>query len=420
MRTAVFSIALLLSGAARATTLGELLKAAEDYNVDQRISRVQRERAATELQAAWSSLTPSVTAQATWTNNQYPVEIALGPGAPPITITPANQFDGVLRFELPLIDTQRWFRISTADSASESAEHRYEQTRDGVILQVSTTYYSYAAALAVRESAQRSLGVAEAQLKLQEIRFSAGSITELELLRARAEVQRNKQLVADSLALVANTRRALRTLTGGELQDDALLPEDDLQPVAALSDVEGRTAENPAVKAAESDARTAERLARSAKFALVPQLTANFTERFTNATGFAGNAALYTAGIGLVWRLDATTFFNMKLQSQQADIAQLGIERQTLATRDRIHSDWQRLNTAIEKVGSAKSQVEAATRAAKIARDRYDAGAATQIDVIQAERDLFGSEVNLIQARTELASSHVSLRVSAKLPLDID
>ena len=44
---------------------------------------------------------------------------------------------------------------------------------------------------------------------------------------------------------------------------------------------------------------------------------------------------------------------------------------------------------------------------------------ATQIDVIQAERDLFSAEVNQIQARTELASSRVSLRLSAGLPLQL-
>ena len=51
-------------------------------------------------------------------------------------------------------------------------------------------------------------------------------------------------------------------------------------------------------------------------------------------------------------------------------------------------------------------------------RFSYAAGAATQVDVIQAERDVFGAEVSQIQARTELATARASLRISAALPLE--
>jgi outer membrane protein len=64
--------------------------------------------------------------------------------------------------------------------------------------------------------------------------------------------------------------------------------------------------------------------------------------------------------------------------------------------------------------------MQAAERAAQVARDRYAAGAATQIDVIQAERDLFGAEVSQTQARTELASARVALKISAGLPLQVE
>ncbi len=410
----------LLSATAQAASLKELLEAAEKANVDRRISLEQRRRAAAEYNAAWTSLLPSVLAQGGWTHNQYPAEFQLGPGAPLIVITPRNQLDAVIRFELPLIDTTRWMRASAAGAADEAAEHRDAFALDNVKRQVAQTYYGFAAALAVRQSARRSLAVAEAQYKLQEVRAQAGAATELDLLRARAELQRNRQTVADTEALVANTRRALRTLTGVDVGDSATLPPDDLRPEGALDALEARLEELPAVRAADQDAVAASRISLASKLALIPQITANFTERFTNATGFIGQADSYTAGLGLLWRLDVPTFFNWGVQGSQAEIARLAAERTRLGSRDQIHGDWQRLTAAIEKVTAAAAQVEAAQRAAQVARDRYATGAATQIDVIQAERDLFGAEVNQIQARTELASSHVALRLSAGLPLQLD
>jgi hypothetical protein len=38
----------------------------------------------------------------------------------------------------------------------------------------------------------------------------------------------------------------------------------------------------------------------------------------------------------------------------------------------------------------------------------------------QSERELFSAEVNQIQARTELASSHVALQISSGLPLNVE
>ena len=109
----------------------------------------------------------------------------------------------------------------------------------------------------------------------------------------------------------------------------------------------------------------------------------------------------------------------MGVARSQEQIASLAAERARLVARDQIHSDWQRLNASLQKIQAAKAQVEAAERAAQVAKDRYAAGAATQIDVIQAERDLFGAEVAMIQARTDLGSARLSLRISSGRPLEL-
>lgn len=419
MIRAVVVVLAVVSGTASAVTLEEVLEAAERNNVDRQISRQQRERAAADFRQAWSAMLPSLTAQGSWTHNEVEVSIQL-PGAPDaLVITPRDQFDGVLRAELPIIDANRWFRAAASGTLLDAAEYRDENTGLLIKRQVATTYYGYASALALRSSAQRTLSVSEAQLKLQQIRQRAGAATELEVLRASAEVERARGTVADTDALVANNRRALFTLSGLDVGEEAALPEDNLVLDASVEELEKATLKLPAVRAAEKDAEAAGTQALAARFALLPAVTANFTERLSNATGFSGRNDTWSAGLGLVWRLDAQTFFGWGGADAQGQIARLAAQRQRLASRDQVYGDWLRVTAAIKKVTAAKAQVQAAERAAQVARDRYDAGAATQLEVIQSERDLFNAEVNHIQSRTELASTHVGLRLSAGLPLQL-
>jgi len=400
-------------------TLAELLEAADTQNIDRRISVEQLRRSDAEVRAAWTALLPGLGVSAGWVHNQYPAVIPAGRlGPDEITITPQDQLEVAARIDLPLIDAQRWMRISIAEAAREGVSAREALTLDQVRKGVTTGWYSYAAALALKTSAERSVQAAEAQLKLQEIRSRAGATTELDLLRARAEVQRNLQTVADAVRLIALSRRNLRTLSGKDPGEAAQLPADSLRPVAPLSELEARVDDLPVVRAASQDVRVSEKVSTAAKLVLVPTIGAQFTERVSNAGGFTGEAASFNLGVNLQWRIDVPTFMSWDVQSSNVALAALALEKVKLGARDQINSDWQNVQAALIKVQATKAQVEAAARAREVANIRYQAGASTQIEVIQADRDLFGAEVQQIQAQGDLVSARVSLQISAGLPLE--
>ena len=414
-------VALAAPALAQPKTLKEFLAEADEQNVDRRVSLEQRQRAEAEFRAAWTGLLPTLSASATWTHNQFEA-IANFPNPQTgevsrLVIVPQDQFDGALRLDVPLIDTSRWFRALATNTAQQSAAEREQLTRDLVKRQVVGAWYGYAAALALRESAKKSIAVADAQVKLIEVRFGAGAATELEQMRAKAELARNRQVLADVESLVATTRRSLQTVSFAQPPESVELPTDDLHPEAPVTTFEERVEQLPAVKAADLDAEAAGRLATASRLALVPLVNGQFTQRFTNATGFQGQAAVYNGGIGLTWRLDVPTFQNMQVQAASEATAKLGAERARLQARDQVFQDWNRLEAARQKADLVQAQVAAAQRAAQVAKDRYAVGAATQVDVIQAERDVFSAEVSQIQARTELATARASLKLSAGLPL---
>jgi multidrug efflux system outer membrane protein len=280
--------------------------------------------------------------------------------------------------------------------------------------QVVTAFYGYLGARAVLESATRSLALSQAQVEVTAARTTAGVANELELMRGKAEVERNQQLVADAEALVANGARSLETLTGLTPGEVPLLPVDALEPLEPLETWLGKGVEGrPAVQAADSEVKAASRSSTAGALALVPTVNAQFTQRFTNATGFQGQSSLYNAGLTFNWRLDVPAVAGLRALRTGEETALIAAERARRQAADQLHSDWQKTKAALKKVQAARAQVVAARRAAGLAHERNLAGVATQLDVIQSERDLFAAELNDIQASAELASARALLAISA-------
>jgi outer membrane protein TolC len=413
---------LLLSAPAGARPLGAFLVSARARNLDARAAAAAVARADAEAAQSWAALLPSLSASAGWTRNQYPAEFDQ-PGAPGtetrrIVIVPENQVEAALRLEVPLVDVSRWLRVRSSARAAEAAALRRGATAEAVQRAVVAAYCQVAAAHALGRGAVRGLEVALALLATAEARVQAGTAPELDALRARAEVERNRQLVADAEALTAISARTLETLSGLSPAGDAALPVDDLHEEPPLSSLEQDLNGLPSVQAAARDAEVAVANRQAAWGMLAPTFSAQATQRFTNATGFQDQWAVWNAGVGMSWRGDVSALQAARALGAAEEAAEVTVARAQAQARDALHADWYRVRSAVEKLRAARAQSEAASRAATLAADRYAAGTATQVDVLQAGRDALAAELSLAQASAELAQSRASLRLSAHLPLE--
>ena len=117
--------------------------------------------------------------------------------------------------------------------------------------------------------------------------------------------------------------------------------------------------------------------------------------------------------VSLQWQLDYTTFANWQLQDAQEVVAEAREERVSLATSDAVHDTWAAVESARTRCRSAHLAAEATHHAAMHAKDRYQAGASTQLDLLQAERDDFAADVARIQSDADLANARLQLRLAA-------
>lgn len=403
----------LLSLPAGAQPLERFLESADRANFDTRASAQARAKAASDFTAAWGALLPSVKVSGGYTRNQFDAVVTI-PGANSIVIVPRDQLEASVRIEVPLLAPSKWLETSAAAANEEGSQERLRAAREAAHRQVVSAFYSYLGSVAVLESATRTLQAAQAQVDFTAARTGAGVANELDLVRARAEVERNQQLVANAEALVATGARTLETLSGLAPGEVPRLPGGEPSALPPLEQVVARGVDaRPAVKAAAQDTVAAQRRSTAATLALVPTVNAQFTQRFTNATGFQGQPSLYNAGVTLDWKLDVPSFSTLGTVRASEGTALVAEERARREAADQLHADWQQTRAALKKATAAQSQVTAAQRAASLAKERNAAGMATQLDVIQADRDLFAAELSQIQALAELASARALLALSS-------
>lgn len=398
--------------------LSAFLEKAESVNFDAREVRALIEQGEAEADAAFGRLLPSFTARGTYTRNQEEVAIMLPGVDREIVITPRDQFDAALRLDVPLLDLGNYYRYRAGRARAEGSVERTAVTRKSVALAVTQAYYEFIAASALVGAAKESLALSESNLEFVSTRRATGIATDLDLESARANVERARRDLSDAELSVALAARRLSTLSGLAPSPSEGLPEDDLHAEPPLSAFTKGIDSAPEVRAARKSLEAAEQERKAANAAFVPTVTASAEERFTNAAGFSGKSAYLVLQVNATWRLDYSTFAtrDARIAGERAETVRSERVRQSLD--DEIYAAHQRVGAGIAKCRAARAQAVAARRAAELVADRYEAGAATQLDVTQAQRDAFLADASRIQADAELAFARAALRVAADLPLE--
>jgi outer membrane protein len=399
--------------------LTEFLDAARRDGVDARLAAARREQVDRERGQSKLGLAPTLAVDAGYTFNQYEAIARLpnpaDPTAPPreAVITPRNQLDATVRLSQPLVDVGRWMALSSAKARSELERASEEETLAELQREVARAYYQVIAASAVVEATARAFTSAEENLRIVQARAAAQLASDLDIKRATAEVELVRQTEADADYQLAIARRSLRTVSGLEPADGSVALDAGLQPEGELASWEQRaTGESASVARANARAESVEADLEQAKGVFYPTVSAFAQERFTNAVGFAGRNAIGSLGVSLTWRLDLAAIPAVRARKGGVRVARLEAEKVELAAKDEVHRQWQAVRAGIVKAKAARAQVDAASSATTRAKQRYEAGAALLLDVIQSERDQLDAEVRRIQADADLELARVLLRIS--------
>ena len=401
--------------------LSAFLEAGRVHGLDNRTALATAHQRHAETSQARDRLLPDLVTSADYLRNQYQAQASFPAGydtSGRVTgfhtaiITPQNQWDVTFTLDVPLIDVGNFRRLSGAHASEDAAVENVNAQRDDIDRQVIQAYYQYVAATAVVQSADDARRVATENRDIVRARMDGGLASDLDVDRAAAQVEAANQTLADAALTRSTAARVLRTLTAVDPTGDIPPLHDELTEEAPLDTWMRNVQDLPNVRAAHAQARSADENENAAWMAYVPALTGSATERFTDAVGF-GKSPYYSVGIVARWRLDFTQAATAEISAAQAEAAHVASERAEQTARDQIEDAYLRVDAYRARARAARAQAAASHHGSEVSRSKYEAGTATQLDVVQAERDALAADVQSIQATADLAYARALLRLSA-------
>jgi outer membrane protein TolC len=389
--------------------LEDFVRGAQAHNPVNEEARAERAAADARAGEALGRALPAISASGTYARNER--EVAIGGS----TFVPLNQVDGAVALTVPLLDLTRFVRVSATNQLAASAAYREQEVARAAEAETVQLYYQLAADLGLVRAARRALEVVQVNLTMTEQTARAGTATALDVQRASAEVERQRQQLTSAELAVRLAARALASRTHVVPDVGAEPPlADDLHVEPPLPDFLANAPLTPAVKSAALAREAAERTATAQTLTLVPVLTASASERYTNATAFlGGHHEAYTLAASLVWAFDLGTPYGIRARNAESAAAAAREREAALVTGDAIFQAWSTIDADIARCRSARAQEAVSARAAEIARARYHSGVATQLDMIQADRDAFAAEAGRVQSDADLLNARLQLRLAA-------
>ena len=338
------------------------------------------------------------------------------PGLPK-TLGPFQLFSAGPSVSAPVFDLTLWQRYQAARNTASASKANSLSTREQVILLVVSQYIGTLRAVANVEASQSRVELAQALYDQAADLQKEGVGTGIDTLRANVELQNEKQRLLEAENDRETSLYGLSRLLNLDPRQKVALADSLSFFETPQPDVEGSIEEalgnRQEWKALASQSKAAADQKKAAQALRLPNV--RFDGEFSYV-GTSGNTTLPTYTYEGSVNLPLFTGGRIHAQVVSADLEIRKLQEQRADLRNQIALE---VKTALLNLDSARNEVQVANLGVQLskeevdqARDRFKAGVANNIEVIQAQDSLSRANDNQIaalyrfnQARADLARS---------------
>jgi outer membrane protein TolC len=333
-------------------------------------------------------------------------------------VTPAfNYFDARLSLSQSIFN----FKYLEQERASlqnlKAAQLTYKDAREMVVLSVGNAYLQAIAAAARVETTEAQVTSGKALYDKASDQLKAGLTPAIDALRSQVELQtRQQQLIVarnDLAKLTLTVARIIGLAPGQQFVLTEKAPYQALTPQSLEIYLQRAYSSRADYQAAIAQVRGAELSKRAASAGRYPTLSVDANIGDIGVTPSQSNGTWQvTGGINIpIWAGNRVHADVLEADSQLKQLrAQLGDLRGRIDYE--VRTALLDLNAAAEQVEVARSSVELAEQALSQSQDRFSAGVADNLEVVQAQEAVAGAHESFIQslyahnlAKVELAYS---------------
>jgi outer membrane protein len=421
-----FVLLLALAGCASAQqpaplrlTLRDAVNLALKQNPQVILATLNTEQARQERVATRAGLLPQVDGRLQETVNRVNLQAAIGLSFPGFAqhVGPYWVSQAGVQFNAPIFDLTLWRRYQASRLGIEASRAGEMNAREESVLLVVSQYLGSQRNAADVQASQSRVDLAQALYNQAADLQRNGVGTGLDTLRANVTLQNEKQRLIVSQTQLQTSLFGLSRLLNLDPRQPLELADPvtffETPQVNADESLEAAWRSRPEMRQLLNEEQRAEIDLRGASEQRLPRLSIT---GFWAEQGLTPNTAIpvYQYQFGL----DVPVFTGGRIQAERAraEIAIRQLKQQEQDLRNRIALE---VKTAVAQLASARNEVDVANLGVQLARqqveqsrDRFQAGVANNVEVVQAQDELARANDNQIaalyrfnQSRADLARS---------------
>ncbi|MCD6248937.1 MAG: TolC family protein [candidate division Zixibacteria bacterium] len=317
-----------------------------------------------------------------------------------------------LSADMYIFNAANFFNYAAASASNERARLNVLASEQDLISSVKISYYAYLAAVENVDVQEEAVLRAEEQLKLIESRFELGSAS-------KSDVLRQKVLAGnDHLALLRAKNGVIRahadlcyTIGLDPREDHKFSTKYRVREYAGTLDeaIGFSIGHNPRLLSAQKMADQSRHTLRAAKASYLPYVAGSASYRkFTGTQGYPYDMEYssnsYSVGFSVSWNI-----FDGFSREQRVNSAKVFRNNSLADLADSRNLTVASVKTSYSEIGQYKKQIEvsqenvaAAQEDLRITQEKYNLGAATILDLLNAQVTLKEAQVALIRVQFDL------------------
>lgn len=292
-------------------------------------------------------------------------------------------------------------------------------------LETERDYYAVLTARELLDVASQRQQRAREQFSLARARVQGGATVQSDSLQILLEMQRAEaEVLAREAALtVARLQLGRRVGSGGPV-DAAAVPGDALPQLPLQLDDAVRLAvsQGPAWRQARASERSSEEVLRGARGSYLPTIALTGAITTNDNKFFPTASTRRSVGVNLSWPLwnGGQRELAMARAASNRDVARALRQDLERAARRDVTQSFTAHEVALRTLAINTTAVEVATEVLRVQQARYQAGASTVLELLDAQSQLVQAQAELAQARYTARLARASLEAILGRRFDTD
>lgn len=313
----------------------------------------------------------------------------------------------------PVFNARAYTAIKQAYDGYDLAKISTSNLEDYLLYSVDVAYYSALTAKKFLTAARKAVDLRREHLKVANAKFEVGDQPKITVLKAEIDLNRSEQDVKTAENSLDQAKEALALIMGRDSDFELVEPGLSSAPAENLDSLINKAiAQRRDLEMARLNLNMAQRSKTDAWYRFLPSLNLTGMFHASDTKGFTGDYYTWNIGLSLSLPLYDGGLRYAQLHEAESKIreAHININNTQLQIRSEVRQLWLNMKSSEANLTKARQALELAEEQAELSKVSFEAGAITNLEVLDANHTVFLAEVNVAQLEFQFQLTVMKLK----------